>query len=130
MNQEIIFTWHGTAFPAPRMTRSDAWNQRKCVTEYHAFKDSIRLAARSHGITADMQIERMDAIIYLPVPKSMSAARLAGKPHRKKPDVDNLVKGILDALNPEGDQGCWSIAADKRYDDGNGPRIELRLSLE
>lgn len=123
----VEFVWMGEAIPAPRMTQSDKWKKppRDCVARYWAFRDSILLAARQNGLWVGYQITQMDAVVYLPIPKS-SSKKLSNQPHGKKPDLDNLCKSILDALS-DGDQTCWSIGLEKRYDDGQEPRIELRL---
>jgi Holliday junction resolvase RusA-like endonuclease len=50
-------------------------------------------------------------------PKSWSKKRVAqmlGVPHRQKPDIDNLVKGVLDALFVD-DSGVHRISATKLW---------------
>jgi len=54
---------------------------------------------------------------YLPLPKSYSKKKreeLMGQPHEQKPDIDNLVKGLLDALLKE-DKGVHTIIASKSW---------------
>lgn len=134
--KEICFTWKGAVYPAPRMVRSDKWRKppRDCVAKYWSFRDQIRIAAGQAGIGPGMKITHLDAMIYLPIPASYSrkqAAKLLGQPHTKKPDLDNLCKSLLDALNPEGDQACWSIGLEKRYEDRPyGARLELTVTVE
>lgn len=60
---------------------------------------------------------------YMPIPKSTSKklkARMESNavPHIKKPDIDNLIKSILDPLNTiywEDDSQIYSIKAGKYY---------------
>jgi len=50
-----------------------------------------------------------------------------------KPDLDNQVKSILDALNGvafKDDGQISDISAKKRYDDGKGERVEVILELK
>lgn len=86
-----------TPVPSPRMTRQDVWKKRPCVMKYRAFKDECRLKG------AD--VKSGDHITFIiPIPKSTSKKQrelLIGRPHMKRPDVDNLCKAILDAIHKE-----------------------------
>ena len=121
----ISFVWFGEAVPAPRMTQSDKWNKRPCVMRYREFKDSLLIKARMAGFAPGYRISHLDALCYLPIPKS-SPRSFCGQPHDKKPDLDNLAKSILDGLT-DSDQSCWSIGLEKRYDDGQGARLEITI---
>ena len=87
------------------MTRADAWNKRPVVLRYRAFKDDVR----ARGLT----LENGDGIVFvMPMPKSWSAkAKDAtdGKPHKQKPDLDNLLKALMDALF-EDDAHIWQLS--------------------
>jgi len=79
----------------PRMTRSDKWKQRPCVMRYRAFKDKVR----ELGIKIPEQ--GCQVIFFIPMPKSWSQKKkdsMCGMPHQSTPDIDNLCKGLLDAL--------------------------------
>lgn len=84
-----------TPIAKPRMTRSDKWKKRKCVLEYWAYKERLiygRVKVAPSGA---------HVIFHLPMPKSWSNKKkleMHGKPHTSKPDVDNLLKGFMDAL--------------------------------
>jgi uncharacterized cupin superfamily protein len=52
---------------------------------------------------------------------------LRGNPHRLKPDRDNIDKAILDSLFAQ-DCTVSDGTLTKRWDDGNGPRIEVRIT--
>lgn len=100
----VRFTIWGEPMGAPRQSRRDAWKPRECVLRYRAWKDKARasapenLPAQPYGIRAQF---------YLPMPPSWSKrkqAEMAGKPHRAKPDWDNLAKALCDALWEE--DGC------------------------
>lgn len=101
----------------PRQTRSDKWKKRKCVLEYRAFCDELRLKLRDFKLGDSYSVE-----FGLPMPKSFSKKKrlsLAGKPHQSKPDLDNLVKALNDALRSfgEDDSSIFEISAKKVWDE-------------
>ena len=68
-------------------------------------------------------------LFVMPIPKSLSKKKheeLLGERHTKKPDLDNLVKAVLDSLNGvayEDDSIIWSIDATKEY--GDEPEVAV-----
>lgn len=80
--------------PAPRMTQSDKWKKRPCVLRYFAFRDEVRLKG--------VQVPNESLVVFqLPMPESWSKKKkeaMCGKYHMQKSDVDNLLKGLLDAV--------------------------------
>ena len=96
----------------PRMTQSDRWKKRKSVLKYFAFRDEVR----AHSVIMPVPCK---IIFNVRMPKSWSEkkkASLRGRPHRQTPDLDNLVKGLLDAVF-EDDKIVWGFAAEKRWCD-------------
>lgn len=96
--------------PAPRMTQADRWKKRPPVLRYFAFRDEIRL------LKVEIP-ERVRLEFVLPMPKSWSRkkrARRVGGPHQQMPDLDNLVKALLDAALTQ-DCHVWEIAACKTW---------------
>lgn len=81
---------------APRMTRADAWRVpvRDCVSRYRAFKDEVRL----RGVS----LVNGDGVVFvMPMPPSWSKkkkAKMCGQWCQSKPDLDNLLKALMDAL--------------------------------
>lgn len=78
----------------PRMTRSDKWKQRPCVMQYRAFKDECRLLRITLG-------EVCNLVFHIEMPSSWSAkkkAEMVGKPHKQRPDLDNMTKAVWDAV--------------------------------
>lgn len=100
-----------TPVAKPRMTQRDRWKKRRIVQRYRAFKDECRL----RGVTVP---EHGGSVTFvLPMPKSWSKAMrdaMNERPHQQKPDVDNLLKGLLDAVYGE-DCGVWDIRVRKRW---------------
>ena len=100
--------------PKPRMTRADAWKKRPIVLKYWAFCDELnRQANRLNYIPGD----KVSLIFFIPMAKSWSKKKreqMLGKPHKAKPDIDNLAKAFLDALLAE-DSYVWSLTAEKYW---------------
>lgn len=97
-----------TPVAKPRMTQRDKWSKRKCVLQYRAFKDQCRL----NKVTVT---ERPWVVFHLPMPPSWSKKKrreMNGKPHQQRPDIDNLIKALLDACL-ENDSGVFEIHASK-----------------
>lgn len=87
----------------PRMTQRDKREKRKATTKYWGFKDHIRLEANLQGLnTLPSVINSIQFII--PMPQSWSKAKkeiMNGNLHEATPDLDNLIKGLGDALCSE-----------------------------
>lgn len=112
----------------PRMTRADKWKKRPVVVRYRQYCDRIRDVVGK--IEGDVWLVNMKA--YLPMKKSFSKKKLislVGKSHRVKPDIDNIYKGVLDAIL-KNDSGVCFATMQKMYDDGKGARLELEIGVD
>ena len=61
----------------------------------------------------------------MPMPQSWSNKKrdeMRHKPHQQKPDIDNLIKAVLDALL-EDDCAVWMVEACKVWSDKGGIEI-------
>lgn len=86
---------------APRMTQRDRWKKRPVVLKYFAFRDECKLQ------NVRIAKQGSSVIFVLPMPSSWSQKKrtaMMGQPHQQKPDLDNLVKALLDAVYRDG--GC------------------------
>lgn len=93
----------------PRMTQRDRWAKRECVQRYWKFKDQVREA----GLAITESCAHV--IFVLPMPKSWSKKKkheMWNKPHQQKPDVDNLMKALLDAIFDD-DAHIWDARVTK-----------------
>ncbi len=88
--------------PRPRVFKDRYSGKNRAINEpeYTARKRSLGIllkqAFRKKGKAIFTEIE---VIFALPYPKSTAKKRLIdGANHHKKPDIDNLLKGVLDAL--------------------------------
>ena len=104
----------------PRMTRSDRWTNkekgvgRPAVLRYFNWQDELLLRMPDYEVPAEFKIT-----FYMPFPKSYSKKKresLLGKPHKEKPDIDNLQKAFLDTLCEE-DSYVWHVDASKVWSD-------------
>ena len=85
----------------PRMTQRDKWQQRPSVVRYRAFADRLRAALGMTGKLTLLKPARLHVVCDFPMPASWSEKKrkeLNGMPHTQKPDINNVLKGIEDAL--------------------------------
>ncbi|MEM2138661.1 MAG: RusA family crossover junction endodeoxyribonuclease [Candidatus Woesearchaeota archaeon] len=119
---------------AVRMTNSDRWKKenhvnpnlrmRKCVKKYFDFKRKLLYEFEKNNINLK---DELNIVFYLKIPDSLSSKKkdlLKGSPHKKRPDLDNLVKAVMDAVRKE-DGDIFKIIAEKRYSDKNYPYIKI-----
>ncbi|WP_158785394.1 RusA family crossover junction endodeoxyribonuclease [Pantoea sp. BAV 3049] len=105
--------------PKPRMTQRDRWAKRPAVLRYRAFCDEVRL----RGMTLPQF--GCHVTFVLPMPDSWSKKKRAeyiGRPHQQKPDADNLLKALMDAIYDD-DCAVWDVRVTKLW--GEGGRIQL-----
>ena len=109
--------------PKPRQTRSDVWKKRPIVLRYRKFADELRQACREQKFfPGDILLMEF----YIKMPPSWSKKKrtvLIGQPHKQRPDIDNLVKSVLDALLPE-DCTVWNISAKKYWSESGKIKLE------
>lgn len=106
----------------PRQTRSDKWKERPSVMRYRAFADELRLKFGERVVPNTLIIT-----FTLPMPESWSnikKGKFDGRPHQQKPDLDNLVKSVMDALCKD-DSYIYAIDADKYW--GKQGSIEINV---
>lgn len=102
-------TYAITPVPKPRMTVRDKWAKRPAVLRYRAYCDEVRhnnisLPECGHHVT-----------FVLAMPQSWSKKKRgewAGKPHKQRPDADNLLKALMDAIYAE-DCSVWDVRVSK-----------------
>lgn len=108
-----------TPVPKPRMTRRDKWLKRPCVMIYRRFKDQVQ--ARRVELPQPCEV-----IFTIEMPESWpeaTRAKMNGKPHTARPDLDNLLKALCDAVHQE-DSHIHDVRAQKRW--GRAGMIEVR----
>jgi len=118
----VVVDLEPMAASRPRFSKYGTYNNSK----YTNYKSAFLLKAKQQNKKFLTGALRLDVLFVMPIPKSWSKKkRLAsvGQPHICKPDADNLVKAMLDALEGtiyKNDSQVYSINAKKIY--GNNPR--------
>ena len=98
------------------MTHADTWKKRPVVLKYWAYKDHIRTWAWKNTFNLSNEVW---AIFYIPMPKSWSKKKkdkMRNTAHKQRPDIDNLLKGLMDALLEE-DSHIHTVWAKKIWAD-------------
>jgi len=111
---------------APRMNRADRWKRRACVVRYFAYRDQVRAKAIEYGITLP---NAFTVTFYMAMPKSWSKKKKAahvGKPCQSKPDLDNVLKGFMDALRTN-DASVYAVSASKFWSEQPGVVLAVRV---
>lgn len=109
-----------TPVPKPRMTQRDKWLNppRPPVLRYRAFEERLYTLARA----SHFEMPESGASIHfaMPMPCSWSKKKreaMRGQPHQQRPDLDNLIKAVFDALLGE-DCKIWQLKqVEKRWCD-------------
>ena len=100
----------------------------------NGWKDTLRLTAQKWVTDGGKMIARPSSVeimldFYFLPPQCMKLKETAE--HTKKPDLDNLIKAVTDALNGvvyEDDSQISCIYAEKLYTPGNDPRVEILIT--
>lgn len=116
----------------PRVTRSGHAFTPKATREYEQLIVS-EWEKQWGGIEPTRNPIVVRVMFYMPIPKATSnkdrERMVAGlEVPAKKPDIDNLLKAVLDALNGKAyhdDNQIVGISAEKRY--SNEPRTEVMI---
>jgi len=119
----------------PRWSKRERWpkTRTKAWQRWLDWKDEFarQMSATLYNLHQSGAIDGITEVswrAYFPIPKSWSrkkAEEHAGSIHQQKPDRDNVDKAILECLLPGKDERVGTGSLEKRWDDGQGPRIEL-----
>jgi Holliday junction resolvase RusA-like endonuclease len=122
----------GQPVPKPRQTDADRFlvgkRARPCVARFRAWADRARRAF-DDGELLPKNIEALTVRFYLEMPDSWSNSKRLqndGRRHFNSPDIDNLVKAVMDALI-ENDEIIAELHASKFWTNGE-PRTEVIFS--
>ena len=98
-----------TPVAKPRMTQRDKWMKRDVVVRYWEYKDLIKLNKVNVSGSWD------HIIFWVPMPKSWPKKKkeeMETLPHKQKPDIDNYLKWLLDAIYDD-DSHIWDLRTSK-----------------
>lgn len=112
---------------APRQTQRDRFKPSLPVQRYRTFRDEVwRGKVR---IPADF----FHVVFLMAIPPSLSKAEKAGRigrPHTLRPDADNLVKALIDAVYRGREDGhLWNYAVTKLWAPTSGILISDEFTL-
>lgn len=101
----------------PRMTRRDKWLNppRPEILKHRLAKQGMQAYALQNRCVLK---ETFKITFVLAMPDSWSKkkkAQMDGTAHRQKPDIDNLLKFVMDAMLPDGDECVHEVTAKKRW---------------
>lgn len=116
---------------AVRMTQRGKWVKEN-AQRYLDYKNKIQEAinhARAPFTKATIAACGVKIRFIMPIPKSLARKVKPDDLHTKKPDIDNLIKGLFDAANGliwQDDNQVVDVQAVKVY--GDNPGIELEVT--
>lgn len=105
-----------TPIPKPRMTDRDRGKHyhylgmRPCVEKYFKYKSDLQYLALKN------RFKIKDSKMYLRFEFKAKDDKLIGKGHQEKPDIDNLLKGFMDAFSAK-DETIFNVYAEKVWSD-------------
>lgn len=112
LKRKLLIRYPKAAVAKPRMTKADTWKKRPVVLRYWSYKDDIKHWGKQNKFELK---EEIYVKFFIPMPKSWSIkkkAKMLYTPHKQRPDVDNLLKGLMDAFLKE-DSHVHTVYAQK-----------------
>ena len=116
------------ALQRPRVLRSGYTYNPQAQEQEEA---RIQLRLQHHSSCPILTPLSISITFFMPIPKSTpkkKRSKLVSSPHSKRPDIDNLIKFVLDAANSiifYDDSLVYSVTAQKIYD--TIPRTEFTI---
>lgn len=142
MKRTYDFTVYGLPKPKgrPRMTRSGHIYTPAQTKKYETLikKEFLKhTKAYKDGFTPIENAVSIRLAFFFPIPKSYTKKKrleieMSDYIYTKTPDIDNLMKSVLDGLNKVAfvdDKQVWSLSARKYYTTKE-PRVEIHIKEE
>lgn len=122
---QTLYVFEVNPCAAPRMTKSDSWKtnpdhpdprkrQRPVVTKWFAYERTIQALSMQNRFKLQ---NRLNIHFFIPMADSWSKKKRAEKllkPHDATPDIDNLLKGFMDASATQ-DSYVYKVSAEKTW---------------
>jgi Holliday junction resolvase RusA-like endonuclease len=129
---KFIIPGQPVAKARPRMTRSGHVYTPATTKDYEELVKTVFMAGKFTMIEQHKPI-RMSIVFYFAIPKSFTKGKLLAARHNVfrptvKPDIDNLCKSVMDAINGlayHDDSQIVEVVASKWY--STDPRVEVEL---
>lgn len=117
----------------PRFTRFGSVYTPKKTTDYekHVHRQAEKALSETQSPGLISSPVKVFITVYMPIPQSWSSKKkreAVGVAHSKKPDLDNLVKSVMDGMNKAlftDDSLVCDIRANKLY--GETPRVVVTV---
>lgn len=133
LSKPITLTANVEPMGCVRMTQRGKWTS-PAAQRYIAYKGTLSWLLQKRWASEPTEcICGIKITFYMPIPKSWSQKKRKeheGQLHNKKPDIDNIIKGLFDAANGiiwKDDNQVARVEAEKRY--SSQPRIEMEVTL-
>lgn len=132
--QTVSFSVPGDPVPQPRARITTRGGHGHAYTPkshpVHAYRQAVALCAKSAGVVAatDPVAVVIDAVFARPKSHMNKSGVKATAPRIPRPDVDNIAKAVLDALQTVmgDDTNVSRLVVEKSY--GNEARTTVRIS--
>ena len=105
------------------MTQRDRWKVRPATTKFYVFRDFVK-AHMPEGYTIP---DHAVIVFHVEMAPSWSKKKKldhVGQLHRNKPDIDNMLKALLDSVY-EDDAGVAALTVVKKWCYQGEGRIEI-----
>lgn len=139
MSEPITFTVPGQPVPQPRIRVSTAGGFARAYVPakhpVHAYRASLATHAEAAGLTQtnDLLEVYIEAVFARPKSHRRKGGLKSDAPALPRPDVDNIAKAVLDALQTVtgDDTNVKRLIVEKRYDDAKSQTtVKVQKSLE
>ena len=123
-----MIKYYKAGMAKPRMTKSDSWKKRPIVLKYWEYKDDIKNWAFLNNFSLGNEIY---CVFHIPMPKSWSLKKkmqMNYQDHQQRPDIDNLLKGLMDALLEE-DSHIHTVYARKIWSEQGAIEFYKKTSI-
>lgn len=126
------FSIPGEPIGKPRMTQQDRWKKRPATDRYWEWCDIARVAAGLGKMEKANAEDYFGVIVFAhcSIPKSYSPkkrAALEGMLCSSKPDTDNIIKALCDALFENDERICIMQGYKYWAYDNEAPRLDVFL---
>ena len=134
MNFEITIPGNPVAKGRPRLGKYGTYTPKK-TADFESYVEYCWAAEYGNLKPSDKPLE-VGIVFYMPIPKSASKRAKASMDlgeikHIKKPDLDNMAKAVLDALNGLAyidDSQIYSLTLYKTYSEQPGTYLKITES--
>lgn len=95
--------------------KGGALRRKRQLEKYNAYKEELQYWAKK--LNYQLPSGYFGIWFYVPFPKSWTKKKcliMAGKPHMDTPDLDNMIKALLDGFMPRRNRAAGDTGADDR----------------